>query len=114
METLCIRREFHRGGMRLQIALLFPSLTKEQEKALLEQILKQMNQDQPPERRPKSGKGKVTSDWALQIGPYNKAYSLIVKSDNIQDYQLSRELSTNLKNSTRQGTEFYDTKRSKE
>jgi hypothetical protein len=33
-------------GMRLQFVLLFPKLTKEQEKALLEQKLKQMNQEQ--------------------------------------------------------------------
>jgi hypothetical protein len=34
-------------GLRLQFVLLFPKLTKEQEKALLEQKLKQMNQEQP-------------------------------------------------------------------
>jgi hypothetical protein len=34
-------------GLRLQVVLLFPRLTKEQEKALLEQKLKQMNQEQP-------------------------------------------------------------------
>jgi hypothetical protein len=34
-------------GLRLQFVLLFPKLTKEQEKALLEQKLKQMNQGQP-------------------------------------------------------------------
>jgi hypothetical protein len=34
-------------GLRLQFVLLFPKLTKEQEKALLEQRLKQMNQEQP-------------------------------------------------------------------
>ncbi len=33
-------------GMRLQFTLLFPKLTKEQEKMLLEQKLKQMNQEQ--------------------------------------------------------------------
>jgi hypothetical protein len=33
-------------GMRLQFVLLFPKLTKQQQKALLEQKLKQMNQDQ--------------------------------------------------------------------
>jgi hypothetical protein len=33
--------------MRLQFVLLFPKLSKEQEKALLEQKLKQMNQAQP-------------------------------------------------------------------
>ncbi|MFZ0884412.1 MAG: hypothetical protein WAN14_13530 [Candidatus Acidiferrales bacterium] len=33
-------------GLRLQFVLLFPKLTKEQEKALLEQRLKQMNQRQ--------------------------------------------------------------------
>jgi hypothetical protein len=34
-------------GLRLQFVLLFPKLTKEQEKALLEKKLQQMNQDQP-------------------------------------------------------------------
>jgi hypothetical protein len=34
-------------GMRLQFVLLFPKLTKEQEKGLLEQKLKQMNDEQP-------------------------------------------------------------------
>ena len=34
-------------GMRLQFVLLFPKLTKEQEKGLLEQKLKQMNEEQP-------------------------------------------------------------------
>jgi hypothetical protein len=34
-------------GMRLQFVLLFPKLTKEQEKGLLEQKLKQLNQEQP-------------------------------------------------------------------
>ncbi len=34
-------------GLRLQFVLLFPKLTKEQEKGLLEQKLKQMNQEQP-------------------------------------------------------------------
>src|SRR5271163_942365 len=34
-------------GLRLQFVLLFPKLSKEQEKALLEQKLKQMNQEQP-------------------------------------------------------------------
>jgi hypothetical protein len=38
-------------GMRLQFVLLFPRLTKEQEKMLLEQKLKQMDQ-QPPIRVP--------------------------------------------------------------
>jgi hypothetical protein len=33
--------------LRLQFVLLFPKLTKEQEKGLLEQKLKQMNQEQP-------------------------------------------------------------------
>lgn len=33
-------------GMRLQFVLLFPKLTKQQQKVLLEQKLKQMNQDQ--------------------------------------------------------------------
>jgi hypothetical protein len=37
-------------GARLQIVFLFPRLTKEQEKALLEQKLKQMNQEQPPKQ----------------------------------------------------------------
>jgi hypothetical protein len=35
-------------GMRLQFVLLFPKLTKQQQKALLEQKLKQMNQEQSP------------------------------------------------------------------
>ncbi len=35
-------------GMRLQIAFLFPKLTKEQQKALMEQKLKQLEQTQPP------------------------------------------------------------------
>jgi hypothetical protein len=34
-------------GMRLQISFLFPKLTKEQQKMLLEQKLKQMEQEQP-------------------------------------------------------------------
>jgi len=34
-------------GMRLQIALLFPKLTMQQQKMLLEQKLKQMEQEQP-------------------------------------------------------------------
>jgi hypothetical protein len=34
-------------GLRLQFVLLFPKLSKEEEKALLEQRLKQMNQEQP-------------------------------------------------------------------
>jgi hypothetical protein len=34
-------------GLRMQFVLLFPKLTKEQEKGLLEQKLKQMNQEQP-------------------------------------------------------------------
>jgi hypothetical protein len=34
-------------SMRLQLALLFPKLSKEQEKMLLEQKLKQMDQQQP-------------------------------------------------------------------
>jgi len=33
--------------MRLQFVLLFPKLSKEQEKGLLEQKLKQMNEEQP-------------------------------------------------------------------
>jgi len=37
-------------GVRLQFVLLFPKLTKEQEKALLEQKLKQMNQEPPPKQ----------------------------------------------------------------
>jgi hypothetical protein len=37
-------------GLRLQFVLLFPKLSKEQEKALLEQKLKQMNQEQPPKQ----------------------------------------------------------------
>jgi hypothetical protein len=35
-------------GMRLQIAFLFPKLTKQQQKMMLEQKLKQMEQEQPP------------------------------------------------------------------
>jgi hypothetical protein len=34
-------------GLRLQFVLLFPKLTKEQEKMLLQQKLKQMEQEQP-------------------------------------------------------------------
>lgn len=34
-------------GLRMQFVLLFPKLSKEQEKGLLEQKLKQMNQEQP-------------------------------------------------------------------
>ena len=34
-------------GMRLQIQLLFPRFTKEQEKAMMEQKLKQMDQPSP-------------------------------------------------------------------
>ncbi len=37
-------------GMRLQIAFLFPQLTKEQEKMMLEQKLRQMNQEPPPKK----------------------------------------------------------------
>lgn len=37
-------------GLRMQFVLLFPKLTKEQEKALLEQKLKQMDQEQPPKQ----------------------------------------------------------------
>jgi hypothetical protein len=37
-------------GLRLQFVLLFPKLTKQQEKMLLEQKLKQMNQEQPPKQ----------------------------------------------------------------
>jgi hypothetical protein len=35
-------------SMRLQIAFLFPKLTKEQEKMMMEKKLKQMEQEQPP------------------------------------------------------------------
>jgi hypothetical protein len=35
-------------GMRLQIAFLFPKLTKEQQKMMMEQRLKQMEQESPP------------------------------------------------------------------
>jgi hypothetical protein len=35
-------------GLRIQFVLLFPKLSKDQEKMLLEQKLKQMNQEQPP------------------------------------------------------------------
>jgi hypothetical protein len=34
-------------GMRLQLAFLFPKITKQQEKMMLEQKLKQMEQQQP-------------------------------------------------------------------
>ena len=34
-------------GMRMQFVLLFPKLSKEQEKMLLEKKLKQMEQEQP-------------------------------------------------------------------
>jgi hypothetical protein len=34
-------------GMRLQIAFLFPKITKQQEKVMLEQKLKQLNQEPP-------------------------------------------------------------------
>jgi hypothetical protein len=37
-------------GMRLQIAFLFPKLTKEQEKMMMEQKLKQLNQEQPQKK----------------------------------------------------------------
>ncbi len=37
-------------GLRLQFVLLFPKLSKEQERMLLEQKLKQMNQEQPPKQ----------------------------------------------------------------
>jgi hypothetical protein len=37
------------GAMRLQITFLFLKLTEEQEKMLLEQRLKQMQQEQPQE-----------------------------------------------------------------
>jgi hypothetical protein len=37
-------------GMRLQIAFLFPKLTKEQQKMLIEQKLKQLNQEQPQKK----------------------------------------------------------------
>ena len=36
-------------GMRLQIAFLFPKLTKEQQKMMMQQKLKQMEQEQPKE-----------------------------------------------------------------
>jgi len=36
--------------MRLQLAFLFPKLSKEQEKMLLEQKLKQMDQEQPQKK----------------------------------------------------------------
>jgi hypothetical protein len=39
-------------SMRLQIAFLFPKLTKEQQKLLLEQKLKQMEQQQPQKQQP--------------------------------------------------------------
>jgi hypothetical protein len=37
-------------GMRLQIAFLFPKLTKQQQKMMLEQKLKQMEQEQPAKK----------------------------------------------------------------
>ena len=37
-------------GLRFQFVLLFPKLTKDQQKALLEQKLKQMEQEQPPKQ----------------------------------------------------------------
>jgi len=37
-------------GFRFQFVLLFPKLTKDQQKALLEQKLKQMEQEQPPKQ----------------------------------------------------------------
>jgi hypothetical protein len=37
-------------SMRLQIAFLFPKITKQQEKMMLEQKLKQMDQEQPPKK----------------------------------------------------------------
>ena len=37
-------------GMRLQIAFLFPKLTKEQEKMMMEEKLKQMDQPQPQKK----------------------------------------------------------------
>ncbi len=40
-------------GMRLQIAFLFPKLTKEQEKAMMEEKLKQMDQEQQQAPQPK-------------------------------------------------------------
>jgi hypothetical protein len=38
-------------GMRLQIAFLFPKFTKAQEKEMLEQKLKQMDQEPPPAKK---------------------------------------------------------------
>ena len=35
-------------GLRLQIAFLFPKLTNQQKRGLLEKALKQMDQQQPP------------------------------------------------------------------
>ena len=37
-------------GMRLQIAFLFPKLTKEQEKMMMEEKLKQLEQEHPPKK----------------------------------------------------------------
>jgi hypothetical protein len=42
-----IPRGASRWSMRLQIAFLFPKLTKQQEKMMMEQKLKQLEQVQP-------------------------------------------------------------------
>jgi hypothetical protein len=36
--------------MRLQIAFLFPKLSKEQQKMMMQQRLKQLEQEQPPKQ----------------------------------------------------------------
>jgi hypothetical protein len=38
-------------GARLQLVFLFPKITKEQEKMMLEQKLKQLNQEPPPTKK---------------------------------------------------------------
>jgi hypothetical protein len=47
--TQSIPPALRRGGMRLQVVFLFPKLTKEQQKMLLEQKMKQM-QNEPPQK----------------------------------------------------------------
>jgi hypothetical protein len=37
-------------GMRLQISFLFPKLTKQQQKMMMEQKLKQLEQEQPQKK----------------------------------------------------------------
>ena len=38
-------------GMRLQIALLFPKISKQEEKMMLEKKLQQLNQQTPPPQK---------------------------------------------------------------